>query len=463
MHRSFSYIKPYDVRGLVPDELDEEDVRRIGAAFVHLLDTQRVLLGRDMRVSSPRLADAFSAGVHEQGAEVVDLGLVSVDMVYYASGAMALPGAMITASHNPGEYNGIKFCRALAAPFGAHSGLDALRETLLRGVPNGRQEPGTTSQLDVTTDFGDCVRRLVPLSTGRPLRVVMDAGNGVGGLAATAVLDDRLRRDAGITVERLYFEPDGGFPNHPANPLEPENLTDLRQRVVETGADLGVAFDGDADRCFVVDERGEPVTASTLMAWLGSLRLDKHPGAVVAVNAIASRSVRDAVEEKGGSLVRGRAGHSFMKELMSTHDAVFGGEHAGHYYFREFWNADSGILAALHVLAGLRAHDRPLSAVLEPFVRYRPSGELSIKVQSGEQVVRRVREHYHDRPCDWVDGLSLYFEDESWFSLRVANTEPVVRLNVESRTESRTRQLLDEILRLIEHQHTRPGSSSREN
>jgi phosphomannomutase len=447
--RPYSYIKAYDIRALIPDELDEPEMERIGAAFVAVMSAERVLVGRDMRVTSPALASAFSAGARSQGADVIDIGLVSVDMLYYASGAMSLPGAMITASHNPAVYNGVKFCRAQAGPFGQDSGLGGLRNVLAQGVPSPGGAPGCTYHVDVSAGFGRHLREVAPEMGSRPLKAVFDAGNGMAGLSVPAALDPDFRAAHQLDWDQLFFELDGTFPHHEANPLVPENVQTLCARVVETGADVGFAFDGDADRCFVVDERGMPVSASTLMAWLGSLCLDARPGAVIATNAIASHAVREAVIAKQGRVVRGPAGHSFMKGLMAREHAVFGGEHAGHYYFSEFWNADSGVLAALHVLAGMSRHDQPLSHILEPYRAYFPSGEISIEGSDGNVVLPKVQAHYGDRPADHVDGLSVYFADGSWFNLRPSNTEPVLRLNVESRSPQRTQRLVEEVLGLV--------------
>ncbi|HTY28403.1 MAG TPA: phosphomannomutase/phosphoglucomutase, partial [Mycobacterium sp.] len=358
-------IKAYDVRGLVGEEIDEGFVADVGAAFARLLRTEgtkagRVAIGYDMRESSPTLSAAFAEGVTAQGLDVVRIGLASTDQLYFASGFLDCPGAMFTASHNPAAYNGIKLCRAGAKPVGDDTGLSVIRDELIAGVPAYDGSRGQIRDQDVLADYGEFLRSLVNLTKLRPLRVAVDAGNGMAGHTAPAVLG----LIEALTLLPLYFELDGSFPNHEANPLEPANLVDLRKFTVEERADIGLAFDGDADRCFVVDERGKPVSPSAVTALVAARELDREVGATVIHNLITSRAVPELVIERGGSPVRSRVGHSYIKGLMADTGAIFGGEHSAHYYFRDFWGADSGMLAALHVLAALGEQSRPLSELM---------------------------------------------------------------------------------------------------
>jgi phosphomannomutase len=399
-----------------------------------------------MRDSSPELAAAFADGVTDQGLDVVSIGLASTDMLYFASGTLGLPGAMFTASHNPAKYNGIKLCRAGAVPIGQDTGLAALRAAVEAGVPAG-PGGGTVSTRDLLADYAAFLHGLVDLSRCRPLRVVVDAGNGMGGHTVPAVF-------ASLPFELvpMYFELDGSFPNHEANPLDPANLVDLQKRMVTESADIGVAFDGDADRCFVVDERGEPVSPSAITALVATRELAKAPGAAVIHNLITSRAVPEIVAEQGGTPVRTRVGHSFIKQTMAETGAVFGGEHSAHYYFRDFWNADSGMLAALHVLASLAEQDKPLSQLMASYDRYAASGEINSTVQGQAERVAAVKERYSGRDgveFDELDGLTVSLPDGSWFNLRASNTEPLLRLNVEAASASQMAALRDETLGLI--------------
>jgi len=440
-------VKAYDVRGVVGEELDEAVVRDIGAALARLLRaedpaTQAVVVGYDMRDSSPSLAAALAEGVTGQGLDVVSIGLASTDLLYYASGTLGLPGAMFTASHNPARYNGIKLCRAGATPIGQDTGLAAIREAVEAGVPAG-PGGGRVTERDLLADYAAYLRGLVDLSGIRPLKVVVDAGNGMGGYTVPAVLGD-------LDVVPLYFELDGSFPNHEANPLDPANLVDLQKRVVLEGADLGLAFDGDADRCFAVDERGEPVSPSAITALVAVRELAKAPGSAVIHNLITSRAVPEIIEEHGGRPVRTRVGHSFIKQMMAETDAVFGGEHSAHYYFREFWRADSGMLAALHLLAALGTQETPLSALMADYDRYAASGEINSTVADQAAATAQVRSAFADRAdFDELDGLTAALQDGSWFNLRASNTEPLLRLNVEAADEQAMSALRDEVLAII--------------
>jgi phosphomannomutase len=441
-------VKAYDIRGVVPDELDEDVARSIGAAFVRFLGATTIVTAYDMRESSPGLARAFAEGASSQGADVVEAGLGSTDLLYFASGSLDVPGAMFTASHNPARYNGIKLCRAGAAPVGQDSGLADIRGMVESGVPPYDGEPGAISSRDLLGDYAAYMRKLVPGLDGmRRLSVVVDAGNGMGGLTVPVVFEGLP-----LDMTPLYFELDGSFPNHEANPIEPANVADLQAKVRETGADLGLAFDGDADRCFVVDERGEIVSPSVLTALIAVRELEKQPGSAVIHNLITSHAVPEIVREHGGEPVRTRVGHSFIKATMAETGAVFGGEHSGHFYFRDFWRADSGMLAALHTMAALGATDRPLSALLAEFARYSASGEINTEVDDQQARMAAVEKTFADRPdatIDHLDGLTVELADGSWFNLRPSNTEPLLRLNVEGRDEAAMQELRDAVLAIV--------------
>jgi phosphomannomutase len=444
-------VKAYDIRGLVGEQLDEATVRAIGAATARLMRdedpaTREVVVGRDMRPSSPQLAAAFAEGVTGQGLDVVDIGLASTDMLYFASGTLAAPGAMFTASHNPARYNGIKLCRAGAAPIGQDTGLAAIRDAVEAGVPAG-PGGGMVRQRDMLDEYAAYLRGLVDLSGVRPLRVVVDAGNGMAGHTVPAVLGPLP-----VELVPLYFELDGTFPNHEANPLDPANLVDVQRKVNAVGADIGLAFDGDADRCFVVDERGAPVSPSAITALVAVRELARAPGSAVIHNLITSRAVPEIVTENGGRPVRTRVGHSFIKQTMAETGAVFGGEHSAHYYFRDFWRADSGMLAALHVLAALGASDGPLSALMAAYTRYSASGEINSTVLDQAERIAAVRKSYGERTgveLDETDGLTVALPDGSWFNLRPSNTEPLLRLNVEAADEAAVAALRDEVLAVV--------------
>jgi phosphomannomutase len=447
-------IKAYDVRGLVGDEIDESFVTDVGAAFARLMrdeGARQVVIGQDMRDSSPSLAAAFAVGVTGQGLDVVRIGLSSTDQLYFASGLLDCPGAMFTASHNPAAYNGIKMCRAGAKPVGAETGLTAIRDDLVVGVPAYTGPAGAVADRDVLGEYGAFLRSLVDTSGLRPLRVAVDAGNGMAGHTAPAVLG----AIGSITLLPLYFELDGTFPNHEANPLDPANLADLQRYVLETGADIGLAFDGDADRCFVVDERGRPVSPSTVTSLVAARELTREIGATVIHNLITSRAVPELVVERGGTPVRSRVGHSYIKALMADTGAIFGGEHSAHYYFRDFWGADSGMLAALYVLAALGEQQRPLSELTADYQRYESSGEINFTVADVASCVEAVLKSFGTRiqSIDHLDGVTVDLGDGSWFNLRSSNTEPLLRLNVEARSvedmDAVVQQIADEIRRQI--------------
>ena len=444
-------IKAYDVRGVVGDQegqINEGFVRDVGASFARLMRAEgakSVVVGHDMRDSSPGLAAAFIEGVTAQGLDAVNLGLTSTDELYYAAGVGECPGAMFTASHNPAQYNGIKLCRAGAKPVGQGTGLERIVEELVAGVPAYDGEPGTSSDKDVLDGYADYLLSLVPMDI-RPLKVAVDAGNGMGGLTVPAVFGNLP-----VELKDLYFELDGNFPNHEANPLEPKNLVDLQKFTVDNGCDLGIAFDGDADRCFIVDENGDAVSPSTVCAMIAERYLGQNPGATIIHNLITSKSVPEIVTELGGTPVRTRVGHSFIKAKMAETGAVFGGEHSAHYYFSDFFNADSGMLAALHVLATLGAQDKPLSELKGKYERYIASGEINSEVADQAASTKAVVAAFADRTenSDDMDGVTVELTGGAWFNVRASNTEPLLRLNAEAATQEEVDAIVEEALRHI--------------
>ncbi|MEV0265934.1 phosphomannomutase/phosphoglucomutase [Streptomyces sp. NPDC050617] len=444
-------VKAYDVRGVVPDQWDESLAEFFGAAFAQVTGASAIVVGHDMRPSSPGLSRAFGRGAAARGVDVTEIGLCSTDELYFASGQLSLPGAMFTASHNPAQYNGIKMCRAGATPVGQDTGLAEIR-TLVEGWldggpgPEAAGTPGEITQRDVLGDYAAHLRGLVDLGSIRPLKVVVDAGNGMGGHTVPTVFE-------GLPLELvpMYFELDGTFPNHEANPLDPKNIIDLQARVRAEGADIGLAFDGDADRCFVVDENGDPVAPSAITALVAARELAKHPGGTVIHNLITSWSVPEVVKEHGGEPVRTRVGHSFIKGEMARTGAIFGGEHSAHYYFRDFWNADTGMLAAMHVLAALGEQSGPLSALVAQYDRYAASGEINSTVTDQADRMAAVKAAYEGREgtaLDELDGLTATAADW-WFNLRPSNTEPLLRLNVEARDKATVERVRDEVLGIV--------------
>jgi phosphomannomutase len=445
-------VKAYDVRGVVPDQWDESLAELFGAAFAQVTGTDAIVIGHDMRPSSPGLSRAFARGAAARGVDVTEIGLCSTDQLYYASGALALPGAMFTASHNPARYNGIKMCRAGAAPVGQDTGLTEIRELVEQWLDSGAPElaqttPGTITQRDTLDDYAAHLRSLVDLTGIRPLKVVVDAGNGMGGHTVPTVF-------SGLPLDLvpMYFELDGTFPNHEANPLDPKNIVDLQKRVREERADIGIAFDGDADRCFVVDEHGDPVSPSAITALVAARELAKHGGkGTIIHNLITSWSVPEVVRENGGTPVRTRVGHSFIKAEMARSGAIFGGEHSAHYYFKDFWNADTGMLAALHVLATLGGQDGPLSQLVAAYDRYAASGEINSTVDDQKGRLAAIKAAYEGREgveLDELDGLTVSSADW-WFNVRPSNTEPLLRLNAEARDEATMAKVRDEALEII--------------
>jgi phosphomannomutase len=438
-----SIFKAYDIRGIVPDQLNADVARRVGAAFAQFAGAESIVVARDMRESGAELSRAFAEGAVAQGVDVVDLGLASTDLVYFAAGTLDRPGAMFTASHNPARYNGIKLCLAGARPVGQDTGLGEIRKLVETGVPARGNGKGRITARDLINDFAAHVRGFVDPTALRPLKVVADTANGMGGLVVPRVFE-RLP----FELELLYPELDGSFPNHPADPIQPENLRDLRARVLETEADVGLAFDGDADRVFLVDERAQPLSGSLTTAMVAKAMLDKHPGAVIIHNLICSRAVREVILENGGTPVQTRVGHSFIKATMADTGAVFGGEHSGHYYFRDNFRADSGLIAAMVVLELLSRSEHPLSEMRRPFERYADSGEINTEVDDPLAVIERVASAYADRPQERLDGLTVDGGDW-WFNLRPSNTEPLLRLNLEAPTRTECDRHVGEVLAVV--------------
>jgi phosphomannomutase len=436
-------FKAYDVRGIYPDELDEAIARRLGNAFAHFTGAGRILVGHDMRKSSPSLVDAFVEGATLAGADVARLGLCSTDLVYFASGRYEAPAAMFTASHNPAQYNGVKLCRASAAPVGEQSGLVQIKEMVASGVSQRGEVSGKVEDLDLLDEFAEHVQSFVDRDRLRPMRVVADTANGMGGLVVPKVFEGL---PFSLTV--LFPDLDGSFPNHPADPIQVENLKDLQRAVLDGGADIGLAFDGDADRVFLVDDLGQPVSGSTTTAMVAKFMLEKHPGETVVHNLICSHAVPEIIRENGGVPVRTRVGHSFIKQVMAETGAVFGGEHSAHYYFRDNWRADSGSIAALCVLELLSRADMPLSEFRKPFERYVQSGEINTKVDDPLAVIERVAAAYTDCEQDTIDGLTVEC-DGWWFNLRPSNTEPLLRLNLEAADVAACEAHTAEVLALV--------------
>jgi phosphomannomutase len=447
-------VKAYDVRGTVPGQFDETIARALGAAFVDVTGSTRLVTAHDMRETGPGLARAFAEGALHRGASIVEAGLASTDLLYFASGHLDLPGAMFTASHNPAQYNGVKFCRAGAQAIGRDSGLAEIRaaaeDYLDDGLPPAAG-PGTIERADLLSDYARYLRGIVDLTGIRRLKIVVDAGNGMAGYTVPAVLGDAVLAALPIEIVPMYFELDGSFPNHEANPLEPANLVDLQERVVAEGADLGLAFDGDADRCFVIDSSGAAVSPSAITCLVAVRELRRSQGETVIHNLITSRAVPEVIREHGGVPVRTQVGHSTIKAEMARTGAVFGGEHSAHYYFRDFWFADTGILAAMHVLAELGAQRGRLDELVEPYERYVASGEINSTVADAPGRLAALREAFAARTpaVDEMDGLTFVLPDGSWCNVRPSNTEPLLRLNVEAATPEQMAELRDFALSVI--------------
>jgi phosphomannomutase len=446
----FAHIfKAYDIRGLVDDEIDVDFAFATGVAFARFLEKERepatIVIGEDMRPSSPLLAEAFSAGATSQGMDVIRIGLASTDMLYFASGKLGLPGAMFTASHNPAEYNGIKLCLSNARPIGKESGLTTIEKFVRDGSPIAFRNVGVEKQRNMLEEYVDHLLTLVELKNIRPLKIIVDAGNGMAGYTAPAIFA-RLNCE----VIPMYFELDGTFPNHEANPLDESTLADLKQAMKDQKADLGLAFDGDADRCFLVDERGIAVNPSALTSLIAHRELTKHPGSTIIYNLISSRTVQEVIDENGGVGLRSRVGHSYIKKMMAESGAIFGGEHSGHFYFKEFWRADSGALAALHAIAALGESQKTMSALLEPYDRYVISGEINSVVEDTKAATALVEKTYSTDQVtvDHLDGLTVN-GDSWWFNLRPSNTEALLRLNVEASTQAQMETVRDAVLALI--------------
>jgi len=449
MDISPNVFKAYDIRGLVDSELNSDFAFETGVAFARFLQIERepatVVIGQDMRPSSPLLAEAFSAGVTSQGMDVIRIGLASTDLMYFASGKLGLPGAMFTASHNPAEYNGIKLCLSQARPIGKESGLLTIEKFVREGSPITLRNVGIEKHQNMLEEYVDHLLTLVNLREIRPLKLVIDAGNGMAGYTAPAIFA-RLNCE----VIPMYFELDGSFPNHEANPLDESTLVDLKKAVKENSADLGLAFDGDADRCFLVDENGEGINPSALTALIAERELKQNPGSKIIYNLISSRTVQEVISENNGIGLRSRVGHSNIKKLMAETGAIFGGEHSGHFYFKDFWRADSGALAALHVIAALGTSKVSISSLLAPYSRYVQSGEINTKVEDVQKATELVKERFSSTPVeiDYLDGLTVN-GDSWWFNLRPSNTEPLLRLNVEAKDQAQMQMIRDQVLALI--------------
>jgi phosphomannomutase len=445
-----SIFKAYDVRGLVDTEITADFCFATGVAFARFLQLERepgtVVIGEDMRPSSPIFAEAFSAGITSQGMDVIRIGLASTDMLYFAAGKLNMPGAMFTASHNPAEYNGIKMCLSGARPIGKESGLLTIEKFVDQGSPIELRSVGVERTQSMLDEYVEHLLSLVDLQSMRPLKVVIDAGNGMAGYTAPAVF-----KKLNAEVIEMYFELDGTFPNHEANPIDPKNLQDLSKAVKTHKADIGLAFDGDADRCFLVDENGDLVNPSALTALIADRALASDPGSTIIYNLISSRSVKEVVEENGGTAVRSRVGHSYIKKMMADTGAIFGGEHSGHFYFRDFWRADSGMLAALHALAALSESKGSLSQLLHSYNRYSSSGEINSVVSDAQSVMDSIESHYSAMEgitTDHLDGLTVESSDW-WFNVRASNTEPLLRLNVEANSDALMKKVSTQVLALI--------------
>lgn len=443
-------FKAYDIRGLVETELTPDFAFRVGLAFARFLEQERepgtIVIGEDMRPSSPVLAEAFSAGATSNGMDVIRIGLASTDMLYFASGKLNMPGAMFTASHNPAEYNGIKMCKSGARPIGKETGLQVIERNVFDGSPIPMRPVGVETTRNMLSEYVSYLLSLVDVSDIRPLKIVVDAGNGMAGYTAKPIF-----KKLNVELIELYFDLDGTFPNHDANPIDPVNMRDLQKAVRKHKADIGLAFDGDADRCFLVDERGEIVNPSDLTSLIAERELAVHPNSSVIYNLISSRAVPEVIEESGGTAIRSRVGHSYIKKLMADTGAVFGGEHSGHFYFRDFWSADSGMLAALHAIAALGSQKSSLSKILKKYQRYFSSGEINSTVSNPEAIMPEVERVFGSKggvTIDHLDGLTVSAE-AWWFNLRSSNTEPLLRLNVEAKTEARLNRVREEVLALL--------------
>ena len=443
-------IKAYDIRGLVKNEVTTDFSFALGVAYAKFLEIERepatIVVGEDMRDSSAPLADAFSDGATSQGMDVIRIGLASTDMLYFASGKLNLPGIMFTASHNPAQYNGMKLCKSGAKPIGQESGLLTIKQLIQEGIAISNRPVGSIRKMDLLDDYVTYLIDRFPKKTfkKRKLKVVIDAGNGMAGFTAPSVM-----KKLNIELIPMYFELDGDFPNHEANPIEPKNLKDLQKRVKKEKADLGLAFDGDADRCFLVDENADLVNPSSLTALIAVRELKRNPGASIIYNLISSKAVPEIILENGGKPVRSRVGHSYIKSLMAQTGAVFGGEHSGHFYFADFWRADSGMLAALYALAELMDSPKSLSEILESFDRYFSSGEINTQVKDASKSIKLVRKKYEkENEIDELDGLTVSSQ-KWWFNLRPSNTEPLLRLNVEADSPKLMAEIRDTVLSLI--------------
>ena len=440
-------FKAYDVRGTVPDQFNVDIARAVGVGFARFAKTSTILVARDMRPSGVELVAAFAEGAMSQGVNVIDLGLASTDLLYFAAGSLDAPGAMFTASHNPAQYNGIKFCLSGARPVGVDSGLNDIREVAVRELAQPSASVasrGQLSQRNLLDAFADHVVSFVDQDQLIPLKVVADTANGMGGLVVPAVCE-RLPQ---IQLEVMFGELDGTFPNHPADPLQAANQRDLQARVLSGGFDVGLAFDGDADRVFVVDELGKGMSGSTTTALLASRFLRLNPGATILYNLICSRAVPEVISELGGTAIRTKNGHSYMKQIMADTGAVFAGEHSGHYYFADNYRADSGLIATMGILGEMCRTGMKLSEIRKPLERYASSGEINTTVADIGKVIAQIGRDYADHTQDHLDGLTVDC-GSWWFNVRPSNTEPLLRLNLEASTRDECDTHVAELLSVI--------------
>ncbi len=436
-------FKAYDIRGIYPDELDEEVAYRVGRAFVQFLSAERIVVGRDMRLSSPSLSRAFIEGATAQGADVVDIGLCSTDMLYFASGKLNLPGAMFTASHNPKEYNGMKLCREKAGPISMDTGIADIRDLVLSGHFVDAPARGEVERVDMLQEYVEHVLSFIDRKAIKPLRVVADAGNGMAGMILPEIF-----KHLPCQLVPHCFELDGSFPHHQPSPIEPQNIRLLQDWVLQDGGDVGMAFDGDADRVFLVDDRGEPVSGSLTTALVAKRMLETHPGEKIIYNCINSWIVPETIRKYGGIPIKERVGHSFIKQTMAETGAIFAGEHSGHYYFRDNYRADSGLIAAMIVLEIISLEGKPLSEILKPFKKYYASGEINSRVDDIPGKLEQIARRYSDGRIERLDGVTVEYDDW-WFNVRPSNTEPLLRLNLEAKSRELMEEKLKEVLDLI--------------
>jgi phosphomannomutase len=441
---SRSIFKAYDIRGTYPDQIDDETAYAIGLGLATLLKPERAVIGRDMRTSSDNLNNAVKKGLAEGGADIDDIGLISTDGLYFAVGKYGYDcGIMITASHNPPQYNGMKICEREAVPLSGDGKLAEVKDIILNDRFKKAAKPGSVNEKNIISDYVDHVLSFVDISRIKPFKIVVDAGNGMAGMIVPEIFN-RLP----CKLIPMYFELDGSFPNHPASPIEPENVADLKMKIKETGADLGAAFDGDADRVFLVDENGKTLGGDMATALVAKSLLKKNPGSTVLYNLICSGAVPEVINSMGGKAIRTRVGHALIKPLMKKHNAIFGGEHSGHFYFRDNWYADSGLIALLVCLELISEADMPLSRQVSIFDKYVRSGEINSQVDDIKKKLTEIERKFSDGEIDKEDGLTVEY-DNWWFNVRPSNTEPLLRLNVEADNDEILRVATGRVLEVI--------------